>query len=127
MNLAKEVMIHDSSICTVLTSIDNIQKIMKDHQREEVLIVDTLEEKHLLGQISENTISELSALKSVLPSQLNAEQCVTPIPAIASERMSVDECLRIMDEHHMSRIPVVDEKGHCTGVVDKEGIELIPI
>lgn len=128
MNLVKDIMIKDPSICTVTTSIDNIKKIMTDTGREEVLLVDTLVEGHVLGKINSNTISKVSTEKSVLPSQLSAEQCMTPIEAVVGQNVSVEDCLRLMDENHMSRIPVVDEHGHCTGIVDKEKMteKLIP-
>lgn len=127
MNLVRDVMLNDSTLCTPLTSIDNIQRIMKEHGRNEVLIVDTMEEKHLVGLINGDTISKVSHEKSVLPSQLNAEQCMTPVLATVGQNASVDECLQIMEDHHLSRIPVVDDRGHWCGVVDKEGVELIPM
>lgn len=126
MDLVRDVMIKDPSICTFTTSIDNIKKIMSDTGREEILIVDTLVEGHLLGKINSNTISRVSTEKSVLPSQLNAEQCLSPVEAVVDQNVSVDECLRLMDEKHMSRIPVVDEKGHCLGIFDKEELDKTP-
>ncbi len=120
MNLVRDVMVVDSSICTIITSIDNIKKIMADSGREEVLIVDTLQEGHLLGKVNANTISKVSTEKSVLPSQLNTEQCMSPVGAVIGQNVSVEDCLRLMDEKHLSRIPVVDEQGHCTGIVEKE-------
>lgn len=120
MDLVRDVMVKDPSICTVTTSIENIKKIMSDTGREEILVVDTLVEAHLLGKIHSNTISRISTEKSVLPSQLNAELCLSPVEAIVGLNVSVDDCLQLMDEKHISRIPVVDEKGHCMGIVDKE-------
>lgn len=120
MDLVRDIMIKDPSICTFTTSIENIKKIMSDTGREEILIVDTLAEGHLLGKIHSNTISRISTEKSVLPSQLNAEQCLSPVEAVVSQNVSVDECLNLMNEKHMSRIPVVDDKGHCMGIVDKD-------
>jgi CBS domain-containing protein len=122
MNLVRDIMIKDPTICTATTSIDNIKKIMSDTGREEILIVDTLVEAHLVGKINGNTISRISTEKSVLPSQLNAEQCLTPVGAVIGQNVSAEECLQLMNEKHISRIPVIDEQGHCCGIVDKDNL-----
>jgi len=122
MNVVKDIMVKDPSICTFTTSIDNIKKIMTESGREEVLIVDTLQEAHLLGKVNSNSISRISTEKCVLPSQLNAEQCMTPVEAVIGQNVSIDDCMKLMDQKHISRIPVVDEQGHCMGIVDKENM-----
>ncbi len=122
MNEVRDIMVKDASICTFTTSIDNIKKIMTETGQEEILIVDTLQEGHLLGKINSNTISRVSAEKSVLPSQLNAEQCMTPVEDVVGQNVSIDDCLRLMEEKHISRIPVIDEQGHCMGIVDKNNL-----
>lgn len=122
MNVARDIMVKDPSICTVTTSIDNIKKMMSDTGREEILIVDTLFEAHLLGKINSNTISKISTEKSVLPSQLNAEQCLSPVEVVVGQNVSVEDCKKLMNEKHISRIPVVDELGHCCGIVDKDSL-----
>lgn len=123
MNLVRDIMVKDPTICTATTSIDNIKKIMSDNGREEILIVDTLLESHLLGKINSNTISKISTEKSVLPSQLNAEQCITPVEAVIGQNVSEEDCLKLMNEKHISRIPVLDEQGHCCGIVDKDALK----
>jgi CBS domain-containing protein len=97
---------------------------MEEFHREEILLVDTLFEGHLLGMITSSSISRLAVAKSVTPSQLNAEQCMEPLVATIGQNVSVDECLRVMEEKNLARIPVVDETGHYCGVVDKEAMEL---
>ncbi len=127
MSLVKDVMINDSSLCTTLTSVDNIMKMMNDFNRKEIYLVDTLEEKHLLGAISEKDIIKLADNKGVPASRLNTEQCMTPVTASVGQNASMDECLRVMDYYHLSRIPVIDEENHCCGVVDFDAMELTTI
>lgn len=127
MNLVKDVMINDSSICTTLTSVDNIMKMMNDFNRKEIYLVDTLEEKHLLGAVNEKDILKLSEELGVPTSRLNTEQCMTDVTASVGQNASMDECVRVMDYYHLSRIPVVDEENHCCGVVDFDAMELTTI
>src|ERR1700751_6132206 len=103
MNLVKDVMINDSSLCTTLTSVDNIMKMMNDFNRKEIYLVDTLEEKHLLGTVNEKDILKLSEELGVPTSRLNTEQCMTDVTASVGQNVAMEECVRVMDHEHLSR------------------------
>jgi CBS domain-containing protein len=106
-------------LCTPLTSIDNIKKLMVDHNTKEVLVVDTILEKHLLGVINGDDISEKSVDQSVLPSALNAEQCMKPLIVTVRETSSLEECERLLDENNLESLAIVDEEGHLCGIFDR--------
>jgi CBS-domain-containing membrane protein len=36
--------------------------------------------------------------------------------------MSVDECCKVMEEYRVRRLPVIDEKGSCCGIVAQADI-----
>ena len=124
MNDIRDFMITEPLLCTLLTSIDNIKKIMDDNKTKEILVVDTLLEKHLLGVINGDDISEKSVDQSVLPSSLNAEQCMKPLFVTARETASLEECERLMEAHHLERLAIVDEEGHLCGIFDRSNMAL---
>jgi CBS domain-containing protein len=118
MNDIRDIMNTQPLLCTPLTSIENIKKLMSDNGTKEVLVVDTLLEKHLIGKISDADISEKSLDQSVLPENLNAEQCMKPLFVTARETFSLEECERLVLAHHLDSLAIVDEEGHLCGVFD---------
>ena len=98
--------------------------MMEDNQTREVLVVDTLLEKHLLGIINDADISEKSLDQNVDASSLNAEQCMKPLFVTAKDTATLEECERLLDAHHLERLAIVDEAGHLCGIFDRSNMAL---
>lgn len=113
-------------MCTPLTSIENIKKIMEDNDSEEILVVDTMLERHLVGVIYGNDISAKSFEQSVVPSSLNAEQCMKPVSVTARENITLEECQRILDDNHLEHLAIIDDEGHLCGVYDRVNHYKVP-
>lgn len=109
-------------LCTPLTSIENIQKLMSEKGTSEVLVVDTILEKHLVGIINSHDIDTKSADQDVDPTSLNAEQCMRPVLITARETASVEECVRILEDNHLEQLAIVDEEGHLCGIYDRANL-----
>lgn len=120
MNDIRDLMTTEPLICTPLTSIDNIKKIMEEHNAEEILVVDTILEKHLVGRIYGNDISLKSVDQGVPPSALNAEQVMKAINVTMRETATEKECLRLMDLNQIDTLAIVDEEGHLCGVYNRQ-------
>jgi len=112
-------------MCTHLTSIENIQKLMVEKNAKEVWVVDTILEKHLIGTINEKDILEKSKTMEVDPTKLSVEQCMRPITAKVRENASLEECDRILSDKKIDHLVVVDEEGHLCGVYNPT--TLLPI
>ena len=95
---------------------------MEEKNVQEVFVVDTILEKHLVGSISGDDISAKSLGQSVLPSSLNAEQCMKPLFVTARENDSLEECQRLIDHNHLGYLPIVDEQGHLCGIYKAQDI-----
>jgi len=93
---------------------------MEEKNTMELLVVDTLLEKHLMGVINGGDIFTKSVSLNVPPSDLNAEQCMKPIRYMITETSSLEDCQRFMKENHLRRVPVVDKEGHVSGLFDEE-------
>lgn len=98
---------------------------MVDLNTKEVLVVDTILEKHLVGTINEADIQAKSTVQDVSPESLNAEQCMRPITLKVRETTSIEECDRLLEEHKIEHLAIVDEYGHLCGVYNPAG--LLPI
>lgn len=109
-------------LCTPLTSIDNIKKLMEEKTTDEVLVVDTLLERHLVGTISVNDIYAKSVSNNVPASDLNAEQCIRSYLVTVRETATPEECKRVMDMNHLTKVAVVDDQGHVCGMIDSANL-----
>jgi len=118
MDLISEVMEKSPVCCTVLTRIDEIQRLMKENNLKDMPIVDNMLEKHLLGVISEADIMQTAKLLGASPSLLSTEQCLKKIPLI-KESSRIKEVGEIFASTEIEQIPVMDREGRYCGVVKK--------
>lgn len=109
----------DTPMCTPFTSIENIQKLMHENDSEEILVVDSMLEKHLVGIIHETDIIKFSQDQNLSPESLNAELFMRPVSITGRENISLEECQRILDENHLEHLAIVDDEGHLCGVYDR--------
>lgn len=122
MNLVSELMTKDPVACTPLTRLEEIERIMHEQNCHEISIVDSLYENRLVGIITDSDIESRARIEGVELSHLNAEQCMSELPLAVNPESSLEDCLRLMDKHHILRMPVVDKDGHYCGVISRTDI-----
>ncbi len=113
--------IQKSVCCSVLTRIDEIQRLMSENGLKEMPIVDNMLEKHLLGVIIDEDIMTKAKLESASPSQLSTEQCMRTIPSVR-ETSNLDEVRNLFQNVPVETIPVSDREGRFCGTVAKSSL-----
>lgn len=118
MNLVNEVMKQHSEFCNLETRVPDLKYIFKKYNYDEVVIVD--DERHPLGIVKSDSLTD-DALKNILhPFDIKAQKIMIKIPISVKNTATVEDCLKLMKENHISLLPVTDDFGHTLGIV-KEG------
>ncbi|MFQ5780365.1 MAG: HPP family protein, partial [Nitrospiria bacterium] len=79
------------------------------------------EEGRLVGIISEfDLIKALRAGKNL--DHITAKEVMTSNPVSVAESASSDELMRVLEENHLIRVPVVDQEGKITGIVARRDV-----
>lgn len=124
MNQAGEVMRRNVEFCVPETRAPDMKYLMKRYNYDDLLVVDNMQEKHLIGVVHESAISDETLKNVIHPFDITAKSCMEKIPATVTRTSSIDECLKLMEKSHMSLLPVVDNDGQCCGIVKKEDLLL---
>ena len=78
-------------------------------------------EKRLVGIISEFDL--LKALRTGKDlHKVNVGEVMTPKPVSVGEGTSTDDLMKVLEENHFIRVPVVDEENKVTGVVSRTDV-----
>jgi CBS domain-containing protein len=119
---AGEVMRRVVEFCVPETRAPDMRYLMKRYNYDDLLVVDNMNEKHLVGVVHQRAISD-EILKNVLhPFDVMAKNCMEKMNTTVLKTSSAEECLDLMEKTHMSLIPVVDAEGHCLGIVKKDDL-----
>jgi CBS domain-containing protein len=120
----KEVMTSDPACCTAETPISEVARMMVDHDCGEIPVVEDIASKLPIGVVTDRDIVCRLVAKGINPLGTIAAECMSKPIVTVTPDMSIEECCRIMEEKLIRRVPVVDDRGSCCGIVALADIAL---
>jgi CBS domain-containing protein len=113
--IARDVMTPDPACCTPNTSLDQVARIMVQNDCGEIPVVDTNDQP--IGVVTDRDIVCRVVAQGKNPVGYTAENCMSQPVVTVNANDSLDEVLSTMEEHQIRRVPVVDERGCCAGII----------
>jgi CBS domain-containing protein len=120
----KEIMTTDPACCTPETSLQEVGKMMIDHDCGEIPVVENKETNLPIGVITDRDIVCRTVAQGLNPLDLTVADSMSKPCVTVTPDMSVEECSKIMEENKIRRVPVVDAAGSCCGIVALADIAL---
>lgn len=120
----KDVMTPDPACCTAETSLQEVAKLMVDHDCGEIPVVESKGTKKPIGVITDRDIVVRSVAKGNNPLDLTAVDCMSKPCVTVTPEMSIEECGNILETNKIRRVPVVDEAGDVCGIIAVADIAL---
>lgn len=112
-----DIMTNDPVYCTPESLLTEVAGMMKECDCGAIPVVEDEASRKPLGIITDRDIVIRSLAAGKDPSRTAVESCMTRSLVSVSPEDSVDECVRLMEEHQIRRILVVDDQGALTGMV----------
>lgn len=120
MNRVAEVMHENPEFCTLETRAPDIIYLMKKYDYKQMAVVNS---EHVpVGMIASEAVSDEALEDFVHPFDVKASERMKPIQAVVKKETTLEDCLNLMELHHQTTLPVVDELGHYCGVISKADI-----
>src|SRR6266849_9899502 len=120
----REMMTTDPVCCTAETSLPEVARMMVDRDCGEIPVVENTSSKVPIGVVTDRDIVCRTVANGLNPLDLTAADCMSKPTVTVTPDMSLEECCRIMEEKLIRRIPVVDDRGSCCGIISLADIAL---
>ena len=120
----KEIMTKSPACCTPDTSLREVAAMFVDNDCGAVPVVDSVNTRRPIGIVTDRDIACRAVAKGLNALELTARDCMSSPSVTISEDASLDEAIKLMEEKRVRRLPVVDERGRCIGVVAQADIAL---
>lgn len=118
--LARDVMTPEPACCPTTMTLDQVAKLMVQNDCGEIPVVDAADQP--VGVITDRDIVCRVVAEGKSPKGHTAEQFMSkPVVTVRSDA-SLDEVLSTMEKHQIRRVPVVDERGCCAGIISQADI-----
>jgi CBS domain-containing protein len=120
----REMMSKNPTCCTADETVQNVAKMMCESNVGSIPVVADRQSRTLLGMVTDRDLC-CSVLVQGLDAKATAiRDFVTYSPVSCREGENIDKCERLMQEHQIRRIPIVDGDNHVIGIVAQADLAL---
>ncbi len=113
--LARDVMTSDPACCTSSTTLEQVARLMLENDCGEIPVVDA--SQRLIGVVTDRDIVCRVVAEGKNPIGQVAESCMSqPVITVRADS-PLDAVVATMEKHQIRRVPVVDERGCCAGII----------
>lgn len=117
MRLVQEIMTKNPACATPEMSLVEVAQLMRKFDCGEIPVVYSFGDKKILGVITDRDICNRAVALGLNPLAMNVEECMS-YPAISVKKTTtIEDCCKIMEDNQIRRLPVVDEKENCCGII----------
>lgn len=120
----KEIMTPNPACCTSDTSLPDVARLMVVKDCGEIPVIENTVSRIPIGVVTDRDIVCRTIANDLNPLNLTAADCMTQAIVTVTPDMSLEECCKIMEEKLIRRVPVVDDRGACVGIVALADISL---
>lgn len=120
----KDVMTAEPECCVSETALQEVAKLMVDHDCGEIPVVDNKDTRLPIGVVTDRDIVCRTVARGINPLDLTVADCMSTPCVTVTPEMTVEQCSKIMEQNMIRRVPVVDADGSCCGIVALADIAL---
>lgn len=113
--VARDVMTPDPACCTPSTTLDQVARMMVQNNCGEIPVIDVNDQP--IGVVTDRDIVSRVVADGKNPIAYTAETCMSqPVVTVKADD-PIEHVVSTMERHQIRRVPVVDERGCCEGII----------
>ena len=120
---ARDVMTPDPACCSPHTTLDEVAKMMARNDCGEIPVIDTGDQ--IVGVVTDRDIVCRVVAEGKNPLSYTAETCMSgPVITVRTDA-PLDDVMAMMEKHQIRRVPVVDERDSCVGIISQADVSWV--
>lgn len=122
--LVRELMTSGVICCTLSDTARTAATLMKKHGVGAIPVVSGLSDPLLEGIVTDRDLCCRVVAEAKNPDTVNISEIMTPIPVTCELEFTLEDCEELMRQNQVRRIPVVNKRGRCVGMVSQADVAL---
>ena len=118
--IARDVMTPDPACCTPSTTLDQVARMMVQNDCGEIPVIDVNDQP--IGVVTDRDIVCRVVADGKNPIAYTADTCMSQPVVTVNANDPLDEVVATMEKHQIRRVPVVDERGCCAGIISQADV-----
>ena len=120
----KDIMTPEPHCCSIFEPAQDAAKLMREWDIGAIPVVADQHSWRLKGIVTDRDLCTKIVAEGFDPSSIPVEKVMTRDPVTCRPDDDVEKCAELMQEHQVRRIPVIDDLGHCIGIVAQADLAL---
>jgi CBS domain-containing protein len=120
----REIMSRDPACCVFTDTAQSVAKILCDRNIGSMPVVADQQSRKLVGVITDRDLCCSVIAQGMDPKTTTIEKLITLSPLTCREGENIETCERLMQEHQVRRIPIVDAEDRVIGIVAQADLAL---
>ena len=120
----RDVMSQNPVCCTPGDSAQSVARIMRDHNVGAVPVVADAQSRQLIGLITDRDFCCSVVADGLDPKTTTIDKYISANPISCRDGENIERCERLMQDHQVRRIPIVDNNGSVIGIVAQADLAL---
>jgi CBS domain-containing protein len=112
-----ELMTKDPSCCLPTDTVFDAAQLMKSEDVGPIPIVNDKQTKKLAGIVTDRDLALKVVAEGLDPKQTKIEEVMTTGVQTCNPDDDVSNVLKLMEHHHVRRIPIVDDQDRLVGII----------
>ena len=117
-----QLMTPDPVCCTPETTLRDVAKLMSTNDCGEIPVVEKNGSRLLVGVVTDRDIVVRAVAEGRTPGDTAVSSCMTTRLVTVRPETTLEEVKKLMEDHRIRRVPVVDGAGACCGIVSQADV-----
>ncbi len=120
----RDIMSQNPACCTAADTAQTVASILCDRNVGSMPVVASQQSRKLIGMITDRDLCCSVIAQGMDPKTTRIEQFISPAPVTCRDGENVEHCERLMQQHRVRRIPIVDAEDRVIGIVSQADLAL---
>jgi CBS domain-containing protein len=120
----REVMTSDPACCVLSDTAQAVARILCDRNIGSMPVVADHESRKLVGMITDRDLCCSVIAQGLDPKTTKIEKLISLAPFTCRDGENIETCERLMQEHRIRRVPIVDAEDRVIGMVSQADLAL---
>jgi CBS domain-containing protein len=120
----REIMSRDPACCVLSDSAQAVAKILCDRNIGSMPVVADQQSRILVGMITDRDLCCSVIAQGLDPKTTQIEKLISFPPISCRDGENIETCERLMQEHRVRRVPIVDAEDRVIGIVSQADLAL---
>ena len=120
----RDMMSRDPACCVLTDSAQSVAKMLCDGNIGSMPVISDQQSRRLVGMITDRDLCCSVIAQGMDPRTTQIEKLMSTSPVSCRDGENIERCERLMQEHQVRRIPIVDAENRVIGIVSQADLAL---